>query len=53
MQPHPFSKSQLAATALMFDEEDKNAALRDKQKPMWVHKCFRSRKSEGYGKFCK
>jgi hypothetical protein len=31
----------------MLDEEEKNAALSDKKKGMWVHKCFRSRKSEG------
>jgi len=30
----------------MLDEEDKNAALSDKKKRMWVHKCFRNRKSE-------
>jgi len=51
MQPHSFSKRQLAATALMLDEEEKNAALSDKKKSMWFHKCFRSRKSEGsYGR---
>jgi len=42
-----------AAVALMLDEEEKNAALSDKEKCMWVHMCFRRRKSEGYGKFCK
>jgi hypothetical protein len=47
MQPHSFSKRQLAAIALMLDEEEKNAALDDKKKRMWVHKCFRNRKSEG------
>jgi hypothetical protein len=47
LQPHSFSKRQLAATALMLDEEEKSAALSDKKKRMWVHKCFRSRKSEG------
>jgi hypothetical protein len=47
MQPHSFSKRQLAAIALMLDEEEKNASLGDKKKRMWVHKCFRSRKSEG------
>jgi len=31
----------------MLDEEEKNASVRDKKKHMWVHKCFRSRKSEG------
>jgi hypothetical protein len=47
MQPHSFSKRQLAATvALRLDEEVKNAALSDKKKCMWVHKCFSSRKSE-------
>ena len=46
-----FSKGQLAAIALMLDEEEKNAALSDKKKHMWVHKCFRSRKSDGsYGR---
>jgi hypothetical protein len=35
----------------MLDEEEKNAALSDKKKRMWVHKCFRSIKSEGsYGR---
>jgi hypothetical protein len=35
----------------MLDEEEKNAALSNKEKCMWVHKCFRSRKSEGsYGR---
>jgi len=46
MQPHSFYKRQLAAIALMLDEEEKNAALSDKKKRMWVHKCFRNRKSE-------
>jgi hypothetical protein len=50
MQPHSFSKRHLSAIALMLDEEEKNASLSDKKKHMWVHKCFRSRKSEGeYG----
>jgi hypothetical protein len=31
----------------MLHEGEKNAALNDKQKRMWVHKCFRSRKSVG------
>jgi len=30
----------------LLDEEEKNAALSDKKKSMWVHKCFRSRKSK-------
>ena len=47
MQPNSFSKRQLAATALVLDEEEKNASLSDKTKRMWFHKCFRSRKSEG------
>jgi hypothetical protein len=47
MQPHSFSKRQLAAIALMLDEEGKNAVLSDKKKRMWVHTFFRSRKSEG------
>jgi len=34
MQPHSFSKRQLAAIALMLDEEQKNAALCDKKKRM-------------------
>jgi len=34
MQPHSFSKRQLAAIALVLDEEEKNAALRDKKKRM-------------------
>jgi hypothetical protein len=38
MQTHLFSKRQLAATALMLDEGEKNAALSDKKKRMWVHK---------------
>jgi len=46
-QPHSFSKRHLAAIALMLDEEEKNISLSDKIKLMWVHKCFRSRKSEG------
>jgi hypothetical protein len=47
MQPHSFSKRHLAAIALMLDEEEKIFSLNDKKKRMWVHKCFRSRKSEG------
>jgi hypothetical protein len=46
MQPHSFSKRQLAAIALTLDEEEKNASLSDKKR-MRVQKCFRSRKSEG------
>jgi hypothetical protein len=42
-----FSERQLAAGALMLDEEEKNAAVSDKKKRLWVHKCFRNRKSEG------
>jgi hypothetical protein len=34
MQPHSFSKRQLAAIALMLDDEEKNAALSDKKKCM-------------------
>jgi hypothetical protein len=34
MQPHSFSKRQLAAIALMLDDEEKNAALSDKEKRM-------------------
>jgi hypothetical protein len=44
MHPHSFSKRQIAAIALMLDEEEKNVAPSDKKKRMWVHKCFRSRK---------
>jgi hypothetical protein len=47
MQPHSFSKRQLSATALMLRVEEKNASLYDKKKGVCVHKCFRSRKSEG------
>jgi hypothetical protein len=47
MQPHSFYKGQLAAIAIMLDEEEKNVYQIDKKKRMWVHKCFRSRKSEG------
>jgi hypothetical protein len=47
MQPHSFSKRQLAAIALMLDEEEKNASLSDKKKRTWVHECFRNKKSEG------
>jgi len=46
MQLHLFSKRQLAKMPLMLDEEEKNAALSDKKKRLWVHKCFRNRKSE-------
>jgi hypothetical protein len=31
----------------MLDEEEKNSALSDKKKRLWVHGRFRSRKSEG------
>jgi hypothetical protein len=41
MQPHWFYKRQLAAIALMLDEEEKNAALSDKQKRMWFQKIRR------------
>jgi hypothetical protein len=34
MQPHSFSKGQLAAIALMLEEEEKNAALSNKKKRM-------------------
>jgi hypothetical protein len=47
MQLRSFSKRKLAATALMLDVEEKNAALSDKNKRVWVQKCFRNRKSEG------
>jgi len=46
IQPHLFSKRQLAEIALILDEEEKNAALSDKKKRLWVHNCFRNRKSE-------
>jgi hypothetical protein len=38
MQPQSFSKGQLTAITLMLDEGEKNAALSDKKKRMWVHK---------------
>ena len=31
----------------MLDKEDKYAALSDKKKRMWFHKCSGNRKSEG------
>jgi hypothetical protein len=31
MQPHSFSKRQLAAMALMLDEEEKNSSLNEKE----------------------
>jgi hypothetical protein len=37
MQPLSLSKRQLATIALMLDEEERNAALSDKKKRMWVH----------------
>jgi hypothetical protein len=46
MQSYSFTKRQLAVIALMLDEEEKNAALSDHKKRMWVDRCFRSRKSE-------
>jgi len=42
MQLPFFSKRQLAAIALMLDKEEKNPALIDKKKCMWVDKCFRN-----------
>jgi len=33
-QPHSFSERQLAAIALMLDDEEKNASLSDKKKRM-------------------
>jgi hypothetical protein len=47
MQSHSFSERQLAGIVLMLEKEEKNFALSDKKKCMWVHKCFRIRKSEG------
>jgi hypothetical protein len=47
MQPHSFSRRQLAAIKLMLDEEEKNASMSDIKKRLWVHKCFRNRKSDG------
>jgi hypothetical protein len=47
IQPHSFSKRQLAAIALILDEKEKNVDLSYKKKRVWVHRCFRSRKSEG------
>jgi hypothetical protein len=46
MQPFLFSKRKLASITLMLDEEEKNSSQKDKEKRMWVHKCFRNRKSE-------
>jgi hypothetical protein len=31
----------------MLDKEETHVSQSDKKKLMWVHKCFRSRKSEG------
>jgi hypothetical protein len=45
--PYSFSKRKLAVIALMLDEGEKYAAFSDKKNSKWVHKCFRSRKSEG------
>jgi hypothetical protein len=46
MQPHSFFERELRAIALMLDTEEKNVSQSDKKKKrMWVHKCFRSRKS--------
>jgi hypothetical protein len=45
MQPHSFSESTSAATALMLDVE-KLAAPSYGKKSLWVHICFWSRKSE-------
>jgi hypothetical protein len=47
MQPHSFSKRQLAAVAFMLDEGEKIAAQSDKKRRLWVYKHFRSRKLEG------
>jgi hypothetical protein len=38
MQPHSFSKRQITTIALMLDEEERNAALSDNKKRMWVDK---------------
>jgi hypothetical protein len=43
MQSHSFSTRQLAAISSMLNEEEENAALSDKKKLVWVHKCFRNR----------
>jgi hypothetical protein len=43
MQAHSFSIRKLTAIASMLDEEEKNVALSDKKKRMWVHRCFRNR----------
>jgi len=32
---------------MLEEEEEKRASVNDKKKRLWVHKCFRSRKSEG------
>jgi hypothetical protein len=45
MQPHPFSKRQLAAKALLLDEEEKkNTSLSDKKKRMWGSQVFQKQK---------
>jgi hypothetical protein len=36
IQTHTFCERQLAAIALMLNKEEKNAALSDKKKRMWV-----------------
>jgi hypothetical protein len=38
---------ELAAIAMMLDEEEKNAAPSDKKKHLCVHNSFRNRKSGG------
>jgi hypothetical protein len=43
MQPHSFSKRQLAATALMLDEEN-NAALSDKKEAYVGSEVFQKQK---------
>jgi hypothetical protein len=44
LQPHSFSKRQLAAIALMLNGGGKDAALSDENRRLWVHKCFQKQK---------
>jgi len=44
MQPHAFSRRELAAIALMLDEEVKNAALSDKKEAYVGSQVFQKQK---------
>jgi hypothetical protein len=44
MQPHSFSERHLPATAVMLDEEEKNAALSDKKKQYVGSRVFQRQK---------